>query len=70
DDETMDHEWIVRNISGGMSAGFGSRGESPPLAETIELTKEPKSNSHSFFIAIIILAGWAAKTGVAGLVGR
>ncbi|KAJ7590207.1 Arv1-like family-domain-containing protein [Mycena floridula] len=55
DDETMDREWIVRNILGGMSAGFGLR---------VIL------DSHPFFITIIILAGWAAKTGVAGLVGR
>lgn len=28
DDDKLDREWIVRNILGGMSAGFGLRGES------------------------------------------
>lgn len=26
DDEKLDREWIVRNVLGGMSAGFGLRG--------------------------------------------
>jgi len=27
-DDQLDKEWIVRNVLGGMSAGFGLRGES------------------------------------------
>jgi hypothetical protein len=26
DDDKLDREWIIRNILGGMSAGFGLRG--------------------------------------------
>jgi hypothetical protein len=27
DDDVLDREWVVRNVLGGMAAGFGLRGE-------------------------------------------
>ncbi|KAF9483046.1 Arv1-domain-containing protein [Pholiota conissans] len=51
-DDEGDREWIVRNVLGGMSAGFG-------LRVILDL--------HPFFTTLIILAGWAAKTAVAAL---
>lgn len=29
DEDRLDREWIVRNVLGGMAAGFGLRGKSP-----------------------------------------
>ncbi|KAF4610909.1 hypothetical protein D9613_007237 [Agrocybe pediades] len=55
DDDKLDREWIVRNILGGMSAGFG-------LRVILDI--------HPAFTTFIILAGWAAKTAVATLVSR
>ena len=55
DDDKLDREWIVRNVLGGMSAGFG-------LRVILDI--------HPVFTTIVILAGWAAKTAVAGLVSR
>ncbi|TFK33461.1 Arv1-like family-domain-containing protein [Crucibulum laeve] len=52
-DDRIDREWIVRNVLGGMSAGFGLR---------IILDIYPS------FTTMIILAGWASKTLVARLV--
>lgn len=55
DDDKLDREWIVRNILGGMSAGFGLR---------VIL------GIHPLFTSIMILAGWVAKTTMATLVSR
>ncbi|PPQ94685.1 hypothetical protein CVT25_009540 [Psilocybe cyanescens] len=55
DDDKLDREWIVRNIVGGMSAGFG-------LRVILDI--------HPFFTTVVILAGWTAKTVVATLVSR
>jgi hypothetical protein len=52
DDDKLDREWIVRNILGGMSAGFG-------LRVILDI--------HPFFTTAIILSGWVAKTAVATL---
>ncbi|RDB25959.1 Protein arv1 [Hypsizygus marmoreus] len=52
-DDQVDREWIIRNVLGGMSAGFG-------LRVILDI--------HPLFTSIIILAGWAAKTSVASLV--
>ncbi|KAF8194675.1 Arv1-like family-domain-containing protein [Pholiota molesta] len=51
-DDEADREWIVRNILGGMSAGFG-------LRVILDI--------HPIFTTIIILAGWVAKTAVTAL---
>lgn len=53
DEDQLDREWIVRNVLGGMAAGFGLR---------VVL------DCHPFFTTAIILVGWAIKTAVAGLV--
>ncbi|KAL0950170.1 hypothetical protein HGRIS_010163 [Hohenbuehelia grisea] len=50
DDDQLDRAWIVRNVLGGMSAGFGLR---------VIL------DCHPIFTSIIVLAGWATKTAVA-----
>ncbi|KAH8100795.1 Arv1-domain-containing protein [Cristinia sonorae] len=53
DEDKMDREWIVRNVLGGMAAGFGLRVvlDCPPAATTL-----------------IILTGWGVKTAVANVV--
>ncbi|EJD06744.1 Arv1-domain-containing protein [Fomitiporia mediterranea MF3/22] len=53
DDDKLDREWVVRNVLGGMAAGFGLR---------VVLDIQP------VFTTIIILTGWAAKTFVAAAV--
>ncbi|KAF9004114.1 hypothetical protein BDZ89DRAFT_1080732 [Hymenopellis radicata] len=53
DDDKLDKEWIVRNVLGGMSAGFGLR---------VVL------DCHPVFTMMIIVFGWLAKTVVAGLI--
>ncbi|KAF9815826.1 hypothetical protein IEO21_04338 [Rhodonia placenta] len=53
DEDQLDREWIVRNVLGGMAAGFGLR---------VVL------DCHPVFTTAIILVGWAIKTAVAGLV--
>jgi len=55
DDDKLDHEWIVRNILGGMSAGFG-------LRVILDV--------HPFFTMIMIIVGWIAKTAMVTLVSR
>ncbi|KAJ8463866.1 hypothetical protein ONZ45_g17433 [Pleurotus djamor] len=50
DDDKIDRAWVIRNVLGGMSAGFGLR---------IIL------DFHPVFSMIIILIGWGAKTVIA-----
>ncbi|KAH7911707.1 Arv1-like family-domain-containing protein [Hygrophoropsis aurantiaca] len=52
DEDKLDREWVVRNILGGMAAGFGLR---------VVL------DCHPLFTTVVILAGWAVKTAVAML---
>ncbi|KAJ3730922.1 Arv1-domain-containing protein [Lentinula guzmanii] len=52
-DDNLDREWIVRNVMGGMSAGFGLR---------VILDINP------FFTTLIILCGWMVKTFVSRLI--
>ncbi|KAK7461883.1 sterol homeostasis protein, variant 2 [Stygiomarasmius scandens] len=54
-DDQLDKEWIVRNVLGGMSAGFG-------LRVILDM--------HPAFTTIIILFGWIAKTAMAEFIGR
>ncbi|KAJ2918498.1 hypothetical protein MD484_g1935, partial [Candolleomyces efflorescens] len=56
DDDKLDREWLVRNVLGGMSAGFGLR----VILDDIQ----------PVFTTSIILLGWGAKTLVANLVSR
>ncbi|KAI0703771.1 Arv1-domain-containing protein [Cytidiella melzeri] len=52
-DDNLDREWIVRNVLGGMAAGFGLR---------VVL------DCHPLFTTMVVLAGWAVKTALANLV--
>lgn len=78
DDDKLDREWIVRNIVGGMSAGFGLRGMSSfyryHLSSLMKLNilffSKVILDIHPFFTTVVILAGWTAKTVVATLVSR
>ncbi|KAJ6553574.1 Arv1-like family-domain-containing protein [Mycena vulgaris] len=54
-DDNIDREWVVRNVLGGMSAGFGLR---------VVL------DFHPLFTTIIIVGGWVAKTAVSHLVSH
>ncbi|KAH9945416.1 Arv1-domain-containing protein [Epithele typhae] len=53
DEDTLDREWVVRNVLGGMAAGFGLR---------VVL------DCHPVFTTAVILAGWAVKNAVAHFV--
>ncbi|KAI9440010.1 Arv1-domain-containing protein [Lactarius indigo] len=53
DDDVLDRTWLVRNLLGGMSTGFGLR---------VVL------DCHPFFTTLVIFSGWAFKTGVVSLV--
>lgn len=55
DDDKLDREWVIRNILGGMSAGFG-------LRVILDI--------HPFFSTLIILSGWASKKAMALFVGE
>ncbi|RDX57368.1 Arv1-domain-containing protein [Lentinus brumalis] len=55
DEDKLDREWVVRNVLGGMAAGFGLR---------VVL------DCHPIFTTIIILAGWLVKTAVASFVSE
>ncbi|TCD64038.1 hypothetical protein EIP91_004587 [Steccherinum ochraceum] len=50
DEDKMDREWVVRNVLGGMAAGFGLR---------VVL------DCHPAFTTLIVLSGWAVKTAAA-----
>ena len=77
DDDKLDREWIVRNILGGMSAGFGLRGKFSCLNFVNHTTRSMLLflfavilGIHPFFTTTMILAGWIAKTAVATVVSR
>ncbi|KAH9902968.1 Arv1-domain-containing protein [Cubamyces lactineus] len=53
DEDKLDREWVVRNVLGGMAAGFGLR---------VVL------DCHPILTTMIIIAGWLVKTAVANLV--
>ncbi|PBL04322.1 Arv1-domain-containing protein [Armillaria gallica] len=55
DNSQVDREWIVRNVLGGMSAGFGLR---------VIL------DCHPVFTMVVILCGWVAKTAMAATVSK
>ena len=82
DDDKLDREWIVRNVLGGMSAGFGLRGKFSYLKFLSSHTTRSTVaflflfwfvvilGIHPLFTSIMILTGWIAKTAVAMLVSR
>ncbi|KAI0661672.1 Arv1-domain-containing protein [Cubamyces menziesii] len=53
DEDKLDREWVVRNVLGGMAAGFGLR---------VVL------DCHPILTTMIIITGWLVKTAVANLV--
>ncbi|PFH45951.1 hypothetical protein AMATHDRAFT_77872 [Amanita thiersii Skay4041] len=55
DDDKLDKEWFIRNILGGMSAGFGLR---------VIL------DAHPLLTTCIIIIGWSLKTFVASMLGQ
>ncbi|KZT73172.1 Arv1-domain-containing protein [Daedalea quercina L-15889] len=55
DEDRLDREWIVRNVLGGMSAGFGLR---------VVL------DCHPILTTSIILVGWSVKTLAAGMISQ
>lgn len=69
DDDKIDREWVVRNVLGGMSAGFALRGPfaSPALSVRV-LMNVVILDSHPLLSMLVILAGWMAKTGMARVV--
>jgi hypothetical protein len=80
DDDKLDREWIVRNVLGGMSAGFGLRGRYllAPFCSFFSVSFRFSLADSSFpllvildiyplFTTFIILVGWLAKTVVATL---
>ncbi|KAF9223329.1 Arv1-domain-containing protein [Gyrodon lividus] len=52
DEDKLDREWVVRNVLGGMAAGFGLR---------VVL------DCHPVFTTAVMLVGWVGKTAVAEL---
>ncbi|KAI0784548.1 Arv1-domain-containing protein [Abortiporus biennis] len=55
DEDRLDREWVVRNVLGGMAAGFGLR---------VVLDCAP------VYTTMVILVGWGVKTIVANLVSQ
>ena len=72
DEDTLDREWVVRNVLGGMAAGFGLRGACTLLAlnqfHDAHLIRPVVLDCHPIFTTVIILMGWLVKTVVAQLV--
>lgn len=74
DDDVLDREWIVRNVLGGMAAGFGLRGTFQPFSKCGQM----KANNAfgvvldcpPYLIMVVILSGWGAKTYVAAFVDK
>jgi hypothetical protein len=71
DEDNLDREWVVRNLMGGMSTGFGLRGVSrsrPVFATYRRQLCRVILDCHPMFATLIILAGWVVKTAIARLV--
>lgn len=76
DDDKLDREWVVRNVLGGMAAGFGLRGlflmffDVSISCTVLFLTDDVQTvvlDCHPFFTTLIILVGWVCKTVVANI---
>lgn len=75
DEDKLDREWVVRNVLGGMAAGFGLRGVLCDwLYYSLELLVMIDStvilDCHPIFTTVIILAGWSVKSSVARLLNE
>jgi hypothetical protein len=70
DDNVLDRTWLVRNLLGGMSTGFGLRGVfmcSPWNSTGAELFPVVL-DCHPIFTTLVIFSGWVIKTSVVSLV--
>jgi hypothetical protein len=78
DDDVVDRTWLVRNLLGGLSAGFGLRGTPSssyhgPVKDEFyfansEILKIVVLDCHPVFTSLIILTGCVVKTVIVGLV--
>lgn len=70
DDDKLDREWVIRNVLGGLSAGFGLRGKhgSHVFLRWLTVGFLVILDIHPFFSTFIILSGWLSKTAMAQLV--
>jgi hypothetical protein len=79
DDDVIDRTWLVRNLLGGMSAGFGLRGTFSSSCHGLcegrvffitnsEILKIVVLDCHPVFTSLIILSGWVVKTVIVGFV--
>jgi hypothetical protein len=71
DDDKLDREWVVRNVLGGMSAGFGLRGafeRSPMIQFESLIVRAVIFDWHPGFTSMIIFVAWAIKTLVSRVV--
>ncbi|KAH7884781.1 Arv1-like family-domain-containing protein [Phlebopus sp. FC_14] len=69
DEDKLDREWVVRNVLGGMAAGFGLRGKWYLLHRKFGCPTEDAVvlDCHPIFTTLVILFGWLVKTAVAEL---
>lgn len=68
-ENNLDREWIVRNVMGGMSAGFGLRGQIAPIRfQQTLICAEVILDINPLFTTVIILFGWMTKTFVSRLI--
>lgn len=72
DDDKLDREWVIRNVLGGMAAGFGLRGrrDCPSIRPSICLSilyVVVVLDIQPAFTTVIVLTGWVLKTFVANL---
>lgn len=73
DDNRLDKEWLVRNVVGGMSAGFGLRGACGGTASPLQLLTSFEvvlDDVPPLFTTAIVVGGWAVKTFVSHAVGQ
>lgn len=65
DKDILDHEWVVRNLLGGMAGGFGLKGSYIQDSGHITITSLACAvalDIHPVFTTMVILTGWAVKT--------
>ena len=70
DDNVLDRTWLVRNLLGGMSTGFGLRGVflcSYGILQVLSFFPVVL-DCHPIFTSLVIFSGWAIKTCVVSLV--
>jgi hypothetical protein len=73
DDDVLDRTWLVRNLLGGVSAGFGLRSTPSHSFGRWEICSKiflPKVvlDCHPLFTSLVILSGCLIKTGIVSIV--